>query len=58
LHRKQQHDLHLELTRNEDESGEEGEKRRERLTQRLKVVSRVIDVVHQLNMSHDAFKEA
>lgn len=56
--RKQQHDLHLQLSRIEESSGEQDTARKsELLSQQLLVVSRIIDVIDQLSMSHEAFKE-
>lgn len=56
-HRKRQHDLRLQLTRSQ-ESGAEGEDdKSEALSQQLRVLSRILDVIDQLAMSHETFKE-
>ena len=55
--RKRQHDLRLQLTRSE-ESGAEGEDEKSgALSRQLRVLSRILDVIDQLAMSHEAFKE-
>ena len=56
-HRKRQHDLRLQLTRSQ-ESGADGEDdKSEALSQQLRVLSRILDVIDQLAMSHETFKE-
>lgn len=56
-YRKRQHDLRLQLTRSQ-ESGAEGEDdKSEALSQQLRVLSRILDVIDQLAMSHETFKE-
>lgn len=57
FHRKQQQDLRLQLTRESSHAAEEGDEKSKNLLTRLKLLSRILDVIEQMSMQHEAFKD-
>ncbi|PVD32951.1 hypothetical protein C0Q70_08398 [Pomacea canaliculata] len=57
LLRKQQQDLRLQLTRESSHAAEEGDEKSKNLLTRLKLLSRILDVIEQMSMQHEAFKD-
>lgn len=56
--RKRQHELRKQLAQTEQSAAEGADDKSQQLSQQLRVVSRILDVVDQLDMSHETFKDA
>ncbi|XP_070204929.1 rasGAP-activating-like protein 1 [Littorina saxatilis] len=56
--KKRQHELRKQLAQTEQSAAEGADDKNQQLSQQLRVVSRILDVVDQLDMSHETFKDA